>query len=642
MIRAVSPSGVPAPFAGAYEVAGSADGTGAGALFNNPAGVALDAGGNVYVADQGNNTIRKITPGGVVTTLAGTAGVAGSADGTGRAALFNKPFGIAVDAAGNVYVSDTNNETIRVITPAGVVTTLAGKATMGGSADGTGAAAQFALPEGIALDASGDLYVADTAHDSIRKVTPSGVVTTFAGTLGDPGSADGTGAAARFYFPAGLAMDGGGNLFVADSYNDTIRRITPSGAVTTLAGTPGMSGYTGASGATALFNNPLGIAVDGSGNVYVADTNNGRIRKGSVDGTPRIHTQPADQLVAAGASATFSAVASGSAALSYQWNFNGVAIPGATSPSYTVTNVQAPNAGSYTVTIADGDGSVMSAAASLSVSSGNPTTRLVNLSTRAQVGPDGDIIVAGFVIAGSNREQLLVRGVGPGLTQFGVAGALARPSLGVYDSSGNQVASNSGWGSNSNPGQIASVASQVGAFPLASGSADCALLVNLPAGQYTAQISGLNGTTGIALAEVYEVSSAGTRLINISTRAEVGTGGSGIIAGFVVAGAGSEQVLVRGVGPGLAQFGVTGALAQTGLQVFGPSGNVIASDTGWDTGSNTSQIMSVEGFVGAFSLASGSADSAQIVNLAPGAYTLQVAGVDGAAGIGLAEVYEVP
>jgi hypothetical protein len=278
------------------------------------------------------------------------------------------------------------------------------------------------------------------------------------------------------------------------------------------------------------------------------------------------------------------------------------------------------------------------------LSSAAGTSRLVNISTRAQVGTGANILIPGFVISGSGTETLLIRADGPGLAQFGVTGVLAQPSLKVTNqSTGNTIANNTGWGTNANAAQIASVASQVGAFALASGSADCAVIVNLPAGAYTVQVSGVNNTTGVALAEVYEVSSSGTRLINISTRAQVGTGGSIIIAGFVVSGSGSEQLLVRGDGPSLAQFGVTGALAQPSLSVINQaSGGTIASNAGWSTNTNASQITSIGTKVGAFSLAAGSADSAVVVNVPGGAFTAQVAGINSTTGVALAEVYEVP
>jgi sugar lactone lactonase YvrE len=231
------PANVVTTLAGAAGQLGDTDGTGSAARLFSPIGVGLDLAGNVYTAEDGGNTIRKITPAGVVTTLAGTAGVTGGADGTGPAAQFETPFEVAVDNAGNVYVADVGNDTIRKVTPGGVVTTLAGMAGVSESADGTGSSARFAGPSAVAVDGAGNVYVADTGNNTIRKITPGGMVTTLAGNpAASGGSADGTGSAARFDFPAGVAVDGAGNVYVADSGNDTIRKITPDGVITTFAG----------------------------------------------------------------------------------------------------------------------------------------------------------------------------------------------------------------------------------------------------------------------------------------------------------------------------------------------------------------------------------------------------------------------
>lgn len=278
-VRTVTPAGVGSVLAGTPGEGGSVDGIGTAALFNFPCGVAVDGSGNVYVADFDNHTIRKIAPGGVVSTFAGMAGQAGSTDGMGAAARFYRPAGVAVDRSGNVYVADAGNGTIRTISPLGVVSTLAGTAGQIGSADGTGGAAQFDWPSSVAVDGSGNVYVADYENDVIRKVTSSGVVSTIAGTAGQPGSADGTGAAAQFHSPSGVAVDASGNVYVADSFNNTIRMITPAAVVSTLAGTPGQSGSSDGTGAAALFYGPFGVAVDGSGDVLVADTFNNAIRK---------------------------------------------------------------------------------------------------------------------------------------------------------------------------------------------------------------------------------------------------------------------------------------------------------------------------------------------------------------------------
>ena len=243
-----------------------------GVTFLYPMGVATDSTNNVYVADPTNSVIRKITPAGVVSTFAGSVYAPGSADGTGAAAQFQNSFGgVATDSTGNVYVADDMNDTIRMITPAGVVSTLAGTAGNYGSADGTGAAAQFEGPRGVATDSAGNVYVADTYNNTIRKITPAGVVSTLAGAPGTSGSTDGTGAAAQFNSPSGVATDSAGSVYVADSGNHTVRKITPAGLVTTLAGTPGISGSLDGVGAAAQFGGPGGIATDSAGNVYVAD-----------------------------------------------------------------------------------------------------------------------------------------------------------------------------------------------------------------------------------------------------------------------------------------------------------------------------------------------------------------------------------
>ena len=283
-IRMVTPAGVVSTLAGLAGVAGSVDGTGSAARFNFPAGVAVDGSGNVYVGDTYNSTIRKITPVGVVSTLAGLAGNWGTVDGTGSTARFNRPRGVAVDGSGNVYVADPNylyylDGTVRKITPAGVVSTLAGVDPSPGSADGAGSAARFLHPEGVAVDSLGNAYVADAGNNTIRMVTPAGVVSTVAGLAGLAGSVDGTGSAARFAYPMGVAVDGAGNVYVADTGNNTIRMVNPAGVVSTLAGLAGFSGNADGAGPAARFNYPAGVAVDGSGNVYVADTFNFTIRK---------------------------------------------------------------------------------------------------------------------------------------------------------------------------------------------------------------------------------------------------------------------------------------------------------------------------------------------------------------------------
>ncbi len=273
VLRKITAAGVVTTWVGTG-VAGFADGTGTNAVLNSPHELAVDKSGNVILVDQNNQRIRVITPAGVVTTLAGN-GVAGYQDGPVATAKFSFPSGVAIDANGNVYVADYQNNAIRKIS-GGMVTTLAGGTQ--GDADGTGTAASFNQPDDIAIDNLGNLFVTDWANHKIRKVTSGGVVTTFAGS-GTAGFVNGTGTAASFNHPWGIAIDGSNNLYVGDEYNNMIRKITSGGIVTTLAGT-GVQGIANGLGSAATFNAPLGVAVDASGShVYVADWQNNVVRK---------------------------------------------------------------------------------------------------------------------------------------------------------------------------------------------------------------------------------------------------------------------------------------------------------------------------------------------------------------------------
>ncbi len=271
-------------WAGQASVSGTANGVGTSAQFNDPAGMVTDPAGNLYLADTRNHVLRRIGTNGTVTTFAGLMGVPGSGDGTGPQARFNTPSGIAIDTTGSLLVADTGNHTVRKITPAGVVSTLAGAAGQSGFTDALGAAARFQSPLGLAVAANGSLYVADCGNHLIRAISTGGGVTTLAGTPESWGSADGVGAAARFNGPVGLALDQQGNLFVSDANNHTIRRVTPGGSVSTWAGVPGIDGSTNGDRATARFAKPAELVFDAHGNLLVADSFNHVIRSISPDG----------------------------------------------------------------------------------------------------------------------------------------------------------------------------------------------------------------------------------------------------------------------------------------------------------------------------------------------------------------------
>lgn len=259
--------------------AGYLDGLGLAARFNGPSGVAADNNGNLYVADRINHRIRKVNSEGVVSTFAGS-GVAGWLDDTGTMAQFNFPTQLAIDLNGNLYVADAVNHRIRKISSVGVVTTLAGSTD--GFADGVGNAAQFYYPEGVAVDDAGNVYVADAGNHVIRKITASGVVTTLAGT-GEFGFADGAGNAAKFYTPCATAVDAAGNVYVTEKQGNRIRKVSPMGVVTTLAGNGNLGSADGPA-TQAEFNAPFSVTLDAIGNVYVADAGNNRIRKITASG----------------------------------------------------------------------------------------------------------------------------------------------------------------------------------------------------------------------------------------------------------------------------------------------------------------------------------------------------------------------
>jgi hypothetical protein len=664
VIRKVTPAGVVSTIAGTVGLVGSVDGIGTvdgtgvvtganvAALFNQPSGVAVDGTGNVFVADTGNNTIRKITPAGVVTTVVGTPGVAGSTDGTGPAASFSSPFGIAVDSSDNLYITDSANATIRKVTSAGVSTTIAGQAGQYGSMDGTSTAIEFNNPIGIALDSSGNLYITDAGNNTIRKLTSGGVSSTIAGNPGIAGDTDGTGVFALFSSPRGIAVDSAGNIFVADSQNCTIRKITSGGVVTTLAGSPGNFANATGTGAAALFDVPFGVTVTSSDTLFVSTELGYLIEQGSAATAlaPTILQQPAGQTIATGSTVVFRSLANGLPAPTYQWYENGVAlsnggaISGATGSTLVVAGATAANAGSYTCTVTNATATVTSSAATLTVGAASTFSRLTNISCRSQVNTGTGFLIMGFAVGGagtSGSEPLLIRASGPALSEFDVTGLLPDPNLDFF--TGSTLSANDyGWAGNA---QITAVAASVGAFPWTNTSSlDSALLETVAPGSYTAQINGQSGDTGVALAEIFDATPAGTytlaspRLVNISARTSVSTGGGVLIAGFVISGTAAKTVLIRASGPALSTY-LSGTLVDPQLQLYSSSDTILGSNFGWG---GDPEIAAEAAAVGAFPWTSATSDdSALLITLPPGSYTAEVAGASGDSGIALLEVYEV-
>jgi hypothetical protein len=763
----LSPTLVATPWAGRAGVTGFTDGPGATALFGyttsqsttassptGPIGLAVTANGTVYLADTAGHALRAISPAQVVSTLAGYVGVGGRTDGAGELARFSHPLGVAVAGDGTIFVADTFNHVIRRVTPAGFVTTIAGQSQSPGYADGPGPAATFLHPGAITVDRQGVVYVAD-AYNLIRRLTPPGAaptwtVSTLAGSPGQGGSVDGTGASARFGVTHGtpanistltsglttaptsigttyyigavqsLAVDGAGHVLVADTTWHTLRRVTPAGVVTTIGGLAGTSGLVNGNGPEARFSRPTGLAFDAQGVLYVADSSNLVIRRGFAGIMPSIQTQPASVVVAAGQGAAFSVTAATEPAVTYQWFHHGTALPGATAATLTIASVGAAQAGSYHVTLTNTAGTVTSAVATLTLGvppafavqpaavrvndwerielsasvTGNPaptlqwlrngeplpgataavlrldeargadagtysvqatnavgtvtsapavvtvnTTRLVNLSIRTSVQGASPLIV-GCVAAGGPKA-MLVRAGGPALRAFGVSNPMEDPALTLYSSTG-PLAANDNWDFAANAADVAAAAARAGAFAFTPGALDAALLLTPAEAALTAQIIDRRVQGGTVLLELYDATPAArARFVNVSTRVPVGPGDDLLVAGLVVTGNARRTLLVRAVGPTLASLGVTGALADPQLEFYaqGEAAPLAVNDN-W--GGNLLLVEAAAG-AGAFPLAlPPRGDAALLVQVGPGNYVAQVSGAGRTAGEVLLEIYVLP
>ena len=405
------------------------------------------------------------------------------------------------------------------------------------------------------------------------------------------------------------------------------------------------------SGYTRVTVSPTGVKVDYVRTYLPADEGPGKINGTTAftytigtmaeqNPSPSITQQPADLTVANGATATLSVSAISALPLAYQWKFNGVPIPGATTPVLVIKPCTAACVGSYTVSVSTSAGSVLSAPANVRLGS----SRLVNLSVRATAGVGGETLIIGFVLGPGATLPVLLRGVGPTLRDFGVNDALADPVIHFFDGKGFELGANDDWGLGANAAALGRAARAVGAFDLSATSRDAALLSDSSQGAYTAQIEGKAGASGVALLEVYDAATdeRSAPLINISARAQVG-GGAVLIAGFVLRGNVTKQLMIRGIGPALSRFGVTGAVADPQLTLFRDGVAVpLQQNDNWLAAPNAGQVAMAADQVGAFALSANSRDAVLLTTLEPGAYTAQVSGVGGASGVALVEIYEVP
>lgn len=379
--------------------------------------------------------------------------------------------------------------------------------------------------------------------------------------------------------------------------------------------------------------------------------------------TLAISTQPQSGNLLTGDSYTLNVAATGSGPFTYEWYFQA---PGqdeperfslATGAMYTIGSVQPADIGSYYALVTKGGTVVKSSIAALNVRplTVNTDTMLANISTRGVVGTGNGVLIAGLIIGGSTEKTVLVRAAGPALAGFGVSGALANPTLSIVNAQGQVVAQNDDWGSGGNATAINAASTRVGAFQFGSGSRDAALLATLPSGNYSAVVSGVSGTTGVALVEAYDAdadtsTSRSRRLLNISTRGFVGSGENVLIAGLVVTGPGPRTFLIRAVGPTLARapFNLRETLSDPFLQIYRGE-TLLRENDDWDApSSGQAALRAAAAKVGAFEIedrdpvTGAGIDSAMLITLQPGSYTAKVSGFDGATGIALVEIYEVP
>jgi sugar lactone lactonase YvrE len=499
-------------------------------------------------------------------------------------------------SAGDLYSGQLSNKEVDKFTPAGTKSIF----VSGFFADA------------LAFDVRGNLFVADTQRGKIVKVTPGGVATDFA-TIGNP---------------MGLAFDAAGNLFVSDASTQSIIKLTPAGGSSTFA-----SGL----------NGPSGLAFDRNGNLFVSETNTtnmGRIFKFTSTGTRTTF--------ATGLNSP-EGLAFDSAGNLYEVDFSSGKVfkftsaggrstfaTGLLSPRHIAIdqndNVFVANFSTQEILKFTPTGTKTTFASD--ANSGGlafepPTAQLTNISTRASVGTGGSVTIAGFILTGTALKQVVVRGLGPTLTQFGVSGVLADPTLQLVNSSGNTLFINDNWKDTQQTGiQVTGLAPP--------NDLESAIRIALQPGKYTAILSGTNNTTGVGLVEVYDIEkNVLSALTNVSTRGFVGTDQNVMIAGFITEGGnGSTEVVVRGLGPTLTQFGVSGALADPKLTLVNSNGNIIGSNNNWK---DTQQVA-----IQATGLAPpNDLEAAILATVSAGGYTAILEGNNGGTGIGLVEVYNV-
>jgi len=527
----------------------------------------------------------------------------------------------AIDAAGNVYYGTLTSGRLYSVTPGGTL-----RWTYTGASVGT---------------------------SSSPALSPDGRTAYFAGYDAKLHAVDTSTGAPRWTFPLGQevrasspAVDANGVVYIG-CYDGLIYAVNPDGTLRRTWATGGIVRSSPAIAGTTLvvgsndrrvYAFDLGVGTAGPWPQY---RHNAR-RTGRAEVEPfGLLAAPTDQRAVLTLPFSLSVTVSGAGPFTYQWFQDGRPLAGANQATFTVTAATAAAAGSYVVRVSGPQGELTSPPARVTVEPPDPG-RLTNLSVRTRAGTGARTLTAGFTLAGTGLRPVLLRGIGPGLGAFGVAGTLADPALELY-AGGRLEATNDDWTSGGAAGLAAAFA-RAGAFALDPAGRDAALLRPLAAGNYTAQVttSAPGGAEGITLVELYEDpagAAATSRLVNLSARAQVGSGEGILIAGFTLSGNVPRRVLVRGIGPALAGFGVTGVLTNPVLTLFrGPTRVRENDDWGGDPA-----LTAAFTAAGAFPLTdAGGRDAAFVALLTPGSYTVQVAGSSGGTGVALVELYELP
>jgi hypothetical protein len=623
--------------------------------------VAVDASGNVYVADSGNNTIRLITAGGTVSTLAGQAGKQGTTDSVGAAALFFDPFGIAAD--GNVvYVADSSNNLIRRGLPASAaplptitVNPLDQEVATGQSvtlrvvANGSGLRYQWLRNGAEIAGATNSTFTITSAQESnvgaynVRVSNSGGSRDSVTGNLSV--TPVGTGPIQITSRPLSQQVDTGQPATFSVTANGSGLRYQWVKNGSTISGATNPS-YTIASA-------QAGDAATYTVRITAGEASESATAKLFVGGASgpgfNITQQPAGKTAAPGDSVSFFVAISPSLSVSYQWYKNDVAIGGATAATFSIASAQAGDAGAYRVRVTSAGGFVDSDSATLTIGAPPPPpppdkfSRLSNLSVLTSIASAGDSFTLGYVVTGATATEtkpILIRAAGPALTQVGVTGVLADPKMELFVGS-TKSGENDNWGGTAT---LSAAFTAVGAFGYPSPtSLDAAALANISSRDNSVKVSANGNGTGAVIAELYDanpvasMTAASPRLVNVSVLKPIGTG---LTAGFVIDGNTSKKVLIRAVGPtiGAAPFNVAGAIADPQLTLLSGQ-TAIGTNDNWG---GTAELTAAFTAVGAFALPAGSRDAAIVATLDPGPYTVQVNGVGGTTGVALVEVYEMP